>query len=145
MVYEIKLADGDRIFYNSDLGFEDLKKFVSENPYIDIPRNGWERYGNNGWKTVPKLASYQTKAIVYIDHRPDIEEAREKEAMRRDIINPMVNKILKYTSNKRMNAWLFFNLPDKIECVDDWYGFSSEFLQTVLYRFEKYNCNIKEE
>lgn len=65
MIYKIKIADGDTIIYETDLTLEQLKSYISNNDFIEIPRKGTVNI-KNGVKFVPTFASYRTTSIVYI-------------------------------------------------------------------------------
>ena len=77
-LYEIKLANGDIITYESNKTLDELKQYIAENDFIKIPRNGTVLI-KNGVRFVPKLASYQTKNITYIDHDIALEDYTKSE------------------------------------------------------------------
>lgn len=145
-LYEIKLADGDRITYESDKTLDELKQYIIENDFIEIPRSGTVPI-KNGIRFVPKLASYQTKSIVYVDHDTAMEECREYNNKIIEKTKPIVDQIFKYEFNKRMRRWLWWNVNDDIDNItdEDLYFKSIEFLNKVLDKCKKYKCKLKGE
>lgn len=142
-IYKIKLADGDIIIYHSDKTLDELKEWITANDFIELPRSGTVPYGNNGWRSVPKLASYQTKSIVYIDHDTNLEEISE---YNQSVINKnihFVKEINSYRFNKCMNIWWFFkgmywDKKDEKNCF-----YTEEFYKRVLDKIKKYKCKLK--
>jgi hypothetical protein len=148
-LYEIKLADGDSVTYETDMTLEELKNYIITNDFIELPRSGTVPVGVNGWRRVPKLGSYQTKSIVYVNHNVELEECREQ---RKKIIEarlPMVNEIFKHEFNKRMTRWLRWNISDQeYDLCDDglkesFCFYSDDCLKNILDKCKKYKCKSK--
>jgi len=59
------LSNGDRVWYTSEMSFEDLKKYIINNDFIEIERYPWV-YKGCIRESRPAKASYQTKSIVYV-------------------------------------------------------------------------------
>ena len=144
-LYEIKLADGDRVTYESDMTLDELKQYISQNDFIEIPRSGTVPYGNNGIRFVPTLASYQTKSIVYIDHDTVLEECREHNNKVIEKTKPIVDEIFNYEFNKRIKRWLWWNISSDVENIteEDLYFYNTEYLKNILKRCKKYKCKLK--
>lgn len=140
MTYEIKLADGDSIYYQSDLSFEELKSFIASHDFIELPRSGCVSTGIGAWKRVPKLASYQTKSIVYVDCRNDLDEGSKREKLRRESVKPIAEQIVNYIPNRRMKLWSWWHESDVPDDVDGWCQYTEESLIKVLEKLKKFKC-----
>lgn len=144
-LYEIKLANGDIITYESNKTLDELKQYIAENDFIKIPRNGTVLI-KNGVRFVPKLASYQTKNITYIDHDIALEDYKKSndELKKKE---PLINQIFKYDFNKKMKRWLRWNVNSNVNNIvkEDLYFKSIDFLNKVLDKCKKYKCKLKED
>ncbi|MEF9984195.1 MAG: hypothetical protein RR806_05060 [Oscillospiraceae bacterium] len=141
ILYETKLADGDSVTYETDMNLEELKSYIVAQNFIEIPRNSTVPYGNGGWRSVPTLASYQTKSIVYINRDIALEECREynNEIVKRT--KPIVDKIFEYEFNKKMKRWLLWDIGGK-KTKDDFYLFNEKYLLKVLNKCKHYKCKL---
>jgi len=143
MLYEIKLADGDRITYESDMTLEELKSYIASNDFIEIPRSGTVPYGRNGWRSVPELGSYKTSSIVYVNHDVALERCREHNNKVIEQTKPIVDEIFKYEFNRRMKWYFAWNIGIP-ESEEDLYFCTKEFLYKILAKCKKYKCKVKE-
>jgi hypothetical protein len=145
--YEIMLANGDRVYYNTDMPFEDFKKMISENEWLEIEREPWVSIPN-GWSRRPPKASYQTKSIVYVNWDQELEEARKEWARKLEQQRPIKDEILSYIPNWRIK-WKYKWSYGRIWNEDGYWdedkslyqiGFTDEFLEGVLADCKKYKC-----
>lgn len=128
---------------------DELKNYISSNEFIELPRSGTVPYGNNRVRFVPKLASYQTKSIVYINRDLSLEECRRHNQKIIDEHKPIVDKIFQYEFNKWMKLWLWWNL-DNInwdsnheDLKELLYFLTDKYLNNILKRCVKYKCKLK--
>lgn len=145
--YEIMLANGDRLYYHTEMSFNDFKNMLSENEWITIERNTWESTGTRSWSSRPPKASYQTKSIVYVDWDEEWEkEIKEREEKLQKQM-PIKLEIVSYKPNIRMKwkykwynrVWESGNYWDEEE------GFYrrlyiDKFLEELLNDYKKYKC-----
>lgn len=142
MLYEIKLADGDRTIYESDMTLDELKQYIANNDFIEIPRSGSIPYGHGGFRSVPMLGSYKTSSIVYINHDIKLEHCAEHNNKIIESSKPYVDEINKYEINRRMKWWLFWHTWDELD-EDGLPFYTIDKLEEIIRKMKKYKCKIK--
>lgn len=134
------LANGDRVFYKTEMPFEEFKKYISENEWIEIERYPWVSIPN-GWSSRPTKASYQTKNIIYVDWNEKSEKARQDREIKLEQQRAIKNEILNYIPNWRLKwkyKWQYKRLWDEDEIHETLYD--EYFLKEVLEDCKKYRC-----
>lgn len=145
-IFEIVLANNDRLACKTEMSFEDFKKYLSENSFIEIERSHPHQIGNTTYFR-PGKAYYQTKSIVYINDETEFwEEAKQREDKIKSEQQPLIEKIKSYQFNKRMKFWFFWHCKfyfDKETCKE--LNFNPEFLQNIIDKCKKYKCKLISE
>ena len=128
--------------YKSELSFDEFKKYIAENDFIEIERKHNHTIGNTTYFR-PKKASYQTKSIVYVnDETKWYKEVEECEARLKTLQEPLIAEISTYQYNGRMKWWWFWNatfMNADMQLED----FNPMFLEKVLTMCKKYKCKKK--
>lgn len=111
-IYEIMLANGDRVCYKTDMSFNEFKQYISKNEWITIEREPWVSIPN-GWSSRPAKASYQTKSIVYVDWNKEWEDYCKEKDRQLEKQRELKEEVLKYKPNWRLK-WKYrwdFSVP----------------------------------
>lgn len=147
--YEIMLANGDSVYYKTEMSFQDFKDMLAQQEWIEIERDTWESTGYGSWSARPPKASYQTKSIVYVnwdkewnDYMKERESELEKQmAIKREILNYKPNFRLKWKYRRYDREW-----EQKGGYWDEVNGFyrvlyAKGFLEELLEDCKKYKCS----
>ena len=147
--YEIMLANGDSVYYKTEMSFQDFKDMLTQQEWIEIERSTWESTGHGSWSARPPKASYQTKSIVYVNwdkERDDYIRERESELEKQMVIK---REILDYKPNFKLKwkyRWYGREWEQEGDYWDEIDGFyrilyPEGFLEELLENCKKYKCS----
>lgn len=101
--YEFWLANGEERYLVTEMPYEEVKKYIQENQWIELNHYG-VIYEGNAMRWTPKVADVQTCNIVTIveqkDYFKNILENREEEKRKMNII-----KEIEQYELSRFNKW----------------------------------------
>ena len=136
--YEIIMSNKDKIYYYSELNFEEFKKLLLTQEWLDINKDTY--------------MSYNVFNIVYVnwDEQQEKEQIeRHKKGLEQDIIK---DKILSYNHNLKFKLWiskkyfLYGGYKYFINLMKEKYNgglFRDEWLNEILNKLKQYKCELK--
>lgn len=129
MIYQINIADGRELSYETDSTLDELKNEIMKSDFISI-----YQYGRH--------VDFKTSCITSIFRDVEREESLVRREKSIKDTKPYIDEINSFEPNNRMKLWLFwFHIID----YDDKYlrPCGVVVLKEIIAKFKKYKCKRK--